>query len=361
MYLQQIKCFKKTYLQQLDPVNDNFMLAVKITLASLITAMLASFFVHAQGMFLILGTILFMITNPDASKKQQLIGILIAGILGAAGVFLATIVNQHLILLLLVTAIFAVSAAYVNRIDSTYGLAGLLAVLLIIIAGGMPGDTAVAYTRMLNCLIGLAIGLLVSFIFLPKNPVRKLKRSLLVLLNDMTEYFYHTSADCLRGNHINPRHWQIKERILLTLNKTRSLIKELNTHTEAAALLKRLFVAEAQLLESLLPLASIMTSPANNAAFINILPALAQFSTSTYNLMRNYTVYLQQPIAITEDAGFVSAVADLQTAINQMVDNTWEKAIIYQWPFDITIFSYLLANFSKDVLNFKKVLLALTQ
>lgn len=158
MYLQQIKCFKKTYLQQLDPVNDWFVLAVKVTFASLIAALLAITIIPKQNMFLITSTILFVITLPDASKKQQFIGMLLAGLLGSLGIFLATVSSQYLILLLIVTAIYAVIAMYLNRINPAYGIGGVMALLMVIIAGGMPGDTLIANERLMNSLLGLGIG-----------------------------------------------------------------------------------------------------------------------------------------------------------------------------------------------------------
>lgn len=361
MTLQQIKCFKKTYLQQIDPINEGLMLAVRVTLASLIAVILANSIIHQQAMFLILATVFCMITNPDASKKQQFIGMLLAGVLSALGVLVASIIAHNLLLLLLVTSIAAIVAIYINRFNANYGTGALLALMLIIITGGMPADKITALERMANCLLGLAIGLGINFIVLPQKPIRKLRRGLLVLLSDMTDYFYHTSADCLRGNHINPRHWQIKERILLTLNKMRNVKKIISSQSEAAELLNKLFTAEENLLQSLLPLTSIMTTPANNAAFINILPVLAQFSSATHKLMRNYTHYLQQPSNMLEIQDFLTAIDNLQTEINNIVAATLEKPIIYQWPFDIALFSYQLTTFKKALLDLKAVLLDITR
>ncbi len=361
MYFQQIKCFKKTYLQQIDPINEWLMLAVKATLASLIAAWLANFYVHNQSMFLILGTIFFMITYPDASKKQQLIAILLAGGLGTIGVFWVTLCSQHLLPLLLITAIYTMIACYANGLNLNYGMAGLLALLLVITAGGVAGDKIIAYQRLENCLLGLIIALIVNFIILPKNPARRLKRGLLVLLSDMTDYFYHTSADCLRGSHINARHWQIKERILFVLNKTNGLTKEIKAHSAAIEPLQKLLLAEEKLWQILLPLTTIMTSPANNTAFINILPTLAEFSAATHKLFLGYKQYLQQPITLTGEENFLRAVDKLQTEIGELINNTLQKPIIYQWPFDLSMFSYLLALFAKEMLAFDKVLLAVTK
>ncbi len=352
MLKSSLKSITDNYLQQLSTTKGWLILAAKVTTASIVALLLAKYLASPQSFFLILATILLMLNNPDDTLYQRLGSMIFAGILGSAGVYLATLASTHLLALLVVSIITITIGINAARINLSYALAGLCALLLVITAGGIPANSAIALERLILCLYAWVIALVVTFLLFPTNPRKKLKETLILLLHEATEYFYYSYTDNLRGNHINPRHWQIKEHILTLLSKSRCLAQSLKQKTAAEKKLQTLLTAVEKLVDHLLPLTNILTDPASNTAFANVLPELSQFGASTRALLQSYGDFLKNDIDMPDSKDFLQSCALLQNKIDTALNVTLQKEIVYHWPFDMTIFSYYLKDLQITVAEF---------
>lgn len=343
-----LRHIKKEYLFPIDPDNSKFIIALKSAVIGLIALISGHFLQLPQAIFLFLSAVLFMIVAPTEPSKNNFIKMIYCGVLAAIGCFLITVVSHSIYQLSLGIFVFAFVAIYLNRFLVIRGFAGYIALIIVVIAAGIEGDTAVGILRAGNVLIGLVLALIFTFIIFPYQTAKNVRIRLGIAQEKMAEFFYGVITDGLRGNQLVMLHQQQKNDLIQFMVDNDTLVKVMAAKNIKYQSLKDLADSEKDLFEILIGLSNIFTSPITFSAAANFFPEMENFYLKVYQFYKALSAYiLQDRVDVPYYQEFATIVdktiAELQSNLIKVI----AEPNFYHWPFD-------LAN-CIDLLGFMKV------
>ncbi len=265
----KIESLKKSLQQLKNQDLTRVGLALRITTATIIAILILKIINIPQGMFLILTTPVLMIVDPLEIKSIQIKSLIFSSLLTCFGVFSVTWYGHSLIMLLLMTAIFIAITGYAMRYGPIYHTAGILALIMILSAGGIPAQQDQAIWRALSCAVGCLIAIVFNLIFIQQNNIKQLKKTEYLFLTKLKYYFCYVTSDFLRGNYALNRALKLKEELIKDLQKirmyeTRSNFKNPGETSNCAG---EFFT---EIFQCVCSLVTILANPINKLSLMNI-------------------------------------------------------------------------------------------
>lgn len=338
--------FKRVKNRYLGTVNVDLFwifLAIKCALVGLVGLVLGQYLYLPQGIFLFVSAISFMMIDPTGAFKKTVTKMIFSGIFAAIGCQLVMLVNHSTIQLAGMLFLLAFIALYVNR----YSIAGLMALMLILLSAGLGADASIAMLRSMNILLGLLIAILFTFVIYPFNPAKEITRRLSQTLDKMADYFYHCLTDSLRGNHLKTLNYQ----------KKIELIQFFITHREAvvsksaSSFMQQIDAIETSQLTIIFALTNILNNPIHYSVIADFLPDFENFYLVNHQLYESFSTHLKQGPAIQNKlAEFETAIDKVISHITESLSSFMQQGVIYHWPFDLPNIIYLLKQFKTQTL-----------
>lgn len=332
-------------------VNPDWLsLAVRTTVISIFVLAISWFYSDPEATFFILAAILFMFTAPTETKRMQLRCQILTGLLSTLGVFVVSWASPSLWSLIPVLSICAFIAIFAGNWGlGTYGTSGLLSVLMMVTAAGMPVTSVKeAGLRAFMCVLALGLALPMNLIFLGRKPERRLRRALVDLSAIAADFFCHAAYDSVRGNYIHARHWQLKEKLLLQMDKSDryflacSLKKKSLKYQQEYEYLQNIYGEFRKWLELMFTISNVLTNPANNRVLISIVPEVTSIRVVVLQFLENFKQNMVQP-----EANIVfsrNAYIEIQKKIYEISNKSLNSPNLFNWPFDLNSLCVLLGQ-----------------
>lgn len=220
--------FWHRHIEPIDPFNLQFKQAVKTSIATSISALIA-FQIQKlpvqNGIWLMMGGFFIMQMYVGDSYKERFFTQLIFSIVATVMLLISSVSSQYFILFCLLMIISTYTAFYVINYHPGF-FRPILFILILILFGGyrLSADITSSWHQIIYFLIGGACAIIIANTLWPFRLIKILPQNSQKVFRDLSAYIQFVLDDSVCGNIHHLRRYKLKNTALKTIQNSRKLI-----------------------------------------------------------------------------------------------------------------------------------------